>query len=43
MLNAFKLTIILTIVSWAVQTPICILLGTFMAGNQKYRAFLAVF
>lgn len=42
-LNAFKLTIILTIVSWAVQTPICILLGTFMAGNQKYRAFLAVF
>ena len=42
-LNGLKLTIILTIVSWAVQTPICILLGVFMAGQQRYRAFLSVF
>ena len=42
-LNGLRLTIILTIVSWAVQTPICILLGVFMAGKQKYRAFLSVF
>ena len=42
-LNGLRLTIILTIVSWAVQTPICILLGVFMAGKQKYRACLSVF
>lgn len=42
-LNGLRLTIILTIVSWAVQTPICILLGVFMAGKQKYRTFLSVF
>jgi raffinose/stachyose/melibiose transport system permease protein len=42
-LNALKLTIILTVVSWAVQTPLCILLGTFMAGKQRYRALLSVF
>ena len=42
-LNGLKLTLLLTVVSWAVQTPICILLGVFMAGQQKYRAFLSVF
>ncbi|MBM6403867.1 sugar ABC transporter permease [Phycicoccus sp. CSK15P-2] len=29
-------------VSWLVQTPASILLGTFLAGPQRYRAFLAV-
>jgi raffinose/stachyose/melibiose transport system permease protein len=29
--------------SWAVQTPISILLGVFMAGRHRYRAVLAVF
>lgn len=42
-LNGLKLTVILTVVSWLVQTPICILLGVFMAGRQRYRAFLSVF
>ena len=28
--------------SWLVQTPISLLLGTFLAGRQKYRGFLAV-
>nr|WP_240895743.1 sugar ABC transporter permease [Kineococcus siccus] len=28
--------------SWAVQTPLSILLGVFIAGHQKYRAVLAV-
>lgn len=41
--HGLVLTLVLTLVSWAVQTPICILLGTFMAGKQKYRAFLSVF
>lgn len=29
-------------VSWAVQTPLSILLGTFLAGRQRYRAVLGV-
>ena len=29
--------------SWAVQTPISLLMGVFMAGRQRYRAVLAVF
>src|SRR5690606_1057654 len=29
-------------VSWLVQTPLSILLGTFLAGNQRYRAVLGV-
>lgn len=28
--------------SWAVQTPVSVLLGTFLAGSQRYRAVLAV-
>jgi raffinose/stachyose/melibiose transport system permease protein len=28
--------------SWAVQTPMSILIGTFLAGRQRYRAFLSV-
>lgn len=28
--------------SWLVQTPISLLLGTFLAGHQKYRGLLAV-
>jgi raffinose/stachyose/melibiose transport system permease protein len=30
------------ILSWAVQTPLSLLLGTFLAGRQRYRGFLAV-
>jgi raffinose/stachyose/melibiose transport system permease protein len=30
------------ILSWAVQTPMSILLGVFLAGRQRYRALLAV-
>jgi raffinose/stachyose/melibiose transport system permease protein len=30
------------ILSWAVQTPMSLLLGVFLAGRQRYRAFLAV-
>ena len=29
-------------VTWAVQTPLSILLGTFLAGQQRYRALLGV-
>jgi len=30
------------ILSWVVQTPLSLLLGVFLAGRQRYRAFLAV-
>lgn len=42
MWNSLGLTFALMIVSWLVQTPLSILLGTFTAGKQRYRAFLAV-
>ena len=40
--NAMKLTVILTAVTWLVQSPISVLLGVFMAGRQRYRAVFAV-
>ncbi len=36
------LTVMTMAVTWAVQTPLSILLGTFIAGHQRYRAVLAV-
>lgn len=41
--HALGLTLLAMAISWAIQTPMCILLGTFIAGHQRYRAFLAVF
>src|SRR5215216_7588947 len=40
--HALYLTFAVMIITWLVQTPICLLLGTFIAGQQRYRAFLAV-
>lgn len=42
-IEGLKLTLILTLASWVLQTPLSILLGVFMAGRQRYRAFLSVF
>jgi raffinose/stachyose/melibiose transport system permease protein len=36
------LTVVTMAVTWAVQTPLSILLGTFIAGHQRYRGVLAV-
>ncbi|WIY83363.1 sugar ABC transporter permease [Propionimicrobium sp. PCR01-08-3] len=36
------LTLRIIVLSWLVQTPMSILLGTFLAGQQKYRNFLAI-
>src|SRR5215469_6253544 len=41
--NSLLLTIPVMIISWVVQTPLSILLGVFMAGKQRYRAFFSVF
>lgn len=41
-LNAMWLTFAMTVLCYITQAPIAILLGTFMAGNQKYRAVYSV-
>lgn len=40
--NALVLTLQVTAFSWLIQTPISLLLGVFMAGQQRYRALLSV-
>ena len=40
--NAMRLTLMVTVATWLIQTPISLLLGVFMAGHQKYRALLGV-
>ncbi|MET7320594.1 sugar ABC transporter permease [Streptomyces sp. NPDC005549] len=40
--HALWVTFMVMAVSWAVQTPLSILLGTFLAGRQRYRAVLGV-
>ncbi len=40
--HALFLTLAVMILSWVVQTPISLLLGTFVAGRERYRALLAV-
>ena len=40
--HALWVTFLIIALSWAVQTPISLLLGTFLAGRQRYRGALAV-
>jgi len=40
--HALWVTFLVMIASWAVQTPLSILVGTFLAGPQRYRAALSV-
>lgn len=40
--HSLLLTFEIMIASWVVQTPLSLLLGTFVAGQQRYRAVLAV-
>jgi raffinose/stachyose/melibiose transport system permease protein len=40
--HALWVTFLVMAVSWGVQTPLSVLLGTFLAGRQRYRAVLAV-
>jgi len=42
-LHALWVTFLITALSWAFQTPMSLLLGTFLAGHQRYRGVLAVF
>jgi xylobiose transport system permease protein len=41
MQQAVVLSLVLTVVSWAVQTPIALLLGVWAAGRQRNRAVLS--
>jgi raffinose/stachyose/melibiose transport system permease protein len=40
--HALWVTFQVMALTWLVQTPISILIGTFLAGHQRYREFLAV-
>jgi raffinose/stachyose/melibiose transport system permease protein len=40
--HALWVTFVVMILSWAVQTPLSLLLGVFLAGHQRYREVLAV-
>jgi len=40
--DAGWLTVKLMITSWVIQTPLCMFLGVFVAGHQRYRSVLAV-
>jgi len=40
--HALWVTFLVMALTWIVQTPMSILLGTFLAGHQKYREVLAV-
>jgi raffinose/stachyose/melibiose transport system permease protein len=40
--HALWVTFLITALSWAFQTPMSLLIGTFLAGRQRYRGFLAV-
>jgi raffinose/stachyose/melibiose transport system permease protein len=40
--HALWVTFMVMALSWAVQTPLSILIGVFLAGNQRYREVLAV-
>ena len=40
--HALYVTFLVMILSWAVQTPLSILIGVFLASHERYRAVLAV-
>jgi raffinose/stachyose/melibiose transport system permease protein len=40
--HALWVTFVVMALSWAVQTPLSLLLGVFLAGHQRYRELLAV-
>jgi raffinose/stachyose/melibiose transport system permease protein len=40
--HALWVTFLVIALSWLVQTPASILIGVFLAGHQRYRAFLSV-
>ncbi|MCY1139137.1 sugar ABC transporter permease [Actinoplanes sp. Pm04-4] len=40
--HALWVTFLIMALSWAVQTPMSILIGVFIAGRKRYREFLAV-
>ena len=41
--HALRVTFLIMALSWLFQTPMSILLGVFLAGRQRYRAFMSVF
>lgn len=39
--HAAMLSLLIMVITWVVEAPLSLLLGVFIAGKQKYRAFLA--
>jgi raffinose/stachyose/melibiose transport system permease protein len=42
-LHAILLSLEMMVLTWVIETPLSLLLGVFMAGEQRYRAILSVF
>lgn len=42
-LRSTLLTVGLMLLNWAIQTPLSLLLGVYLAGHQRYRAFFGIF
>jgi len=42
LIHSLWITFLIMFLSWAVQTPISILIGVFIAAHKRYRGFLAV-
>lgn len=40
--SSLRITVIVMVLSWLVQMPMAVLIGVFLAGRHRYRAFLAV-
>jgi raffinose/stachyose/melibiose transport system permease protein len=41
-LKAMRLTLVVMVATWLIQTPVSLLLGVFMAGQQRYRNVMSV-
>ena len=42
-LRSTLLTVALMLLNWGIQTPLSLLLGVYLAGHQRYRAFFGIF
>lgn len=42
-LTSTLLTVALMLLNWGIQTPLSLLLGVYLAGHQRYRAFFGIF
>ncbi|MBX6353466.1 MAG: sugar ABC transporter permease [Thermoflavifilum sp.] len=41
-LHALRLTVLVMVLSWVIQTPLSLLIGVFLAGRERYRNFFGI-